>query len=143
GGIHMDYTTNINSLKKVEIEETLPVNGNPQQAIKKTINAYQGSYEEGIVELTLFCDYYKFWGQSNALVGLHFNPTVNYSEKIKKPVTNLYLGIIVPFIDKEKQASKVSVEIFYSMQDMFNDLNNKPKSSSFGLRAALPITSIK
>jgi len=142
-GIHLDYTTNFNSLKKVEIEEAVPVNGNPQQAIKKTINAYQGSYEEGIVELTLFCDYYKFWGQSNTLVGLHFNPTLNYSEKIKKPVTNFYLGIIIPFVEKEKQASKVNVEVFYSRQDIFSDLNNKTKSSSFGLRAALPITSIK
>jgi hypothetical protein len=142
-GIHVDYTTNFTSLKKVEIEEAVPVTGNPQQAIKKTINAYQGNYEEGIVELTLFCDYYKFWGQSNSLVGLHFNPTVSYTEKIKKPVSNFYLGVIVPFIEKEKQASKVSVEIFYTKQDIFNDLNSKTKSSSFGIRAALPITSIK
>lgn len=142
-GINLDYTTNFNSLKKVEIEEAVPVNGNPQQAIKKTINAYQGSYEEGIFEFTLFCDYYKFLGPSNALVGLHFNPTVNYSEKIKKPVTNFYLGIIIPFVEKEKQASKVNVEVFYSRQDIFNDLNNKIKSSSFGLRAALPISSKK
>ncbi len=142
-GIYLDYTTNFNSLKKVEIEEAVPVNGNPQQAVKKTINAYQGAYEEGIVELTLFCDYYKFWGPANTLVGLHLNPTLNYSGKIKKPVSNFYFGIIIPFVEKEKQASKVNLEVFYSKQDIFNDLNIKTKSSSFGLRAALPITSIK
>ncbi len=57
--------------------------------------------------------------------------------------TNFYLGIIIPFGDKEKQASKVNVEVFYSRQDVFDYLHKETKSSSFGLRATLPITSIK
>jgi hypothetical protein len=142
-GVHIDYTTNFNSLKKVEIEERIPVIGNPQQAIKKTINAYQGSYEEGLVEVTLFYDFYKYLGQPGSIVGFHINPTLNYTEKIKKPVTNFYIGVIIPFIEKEKQVSKVNVEVFYSLHDIFNDLNKETKSGSFGIRAALPITSIK
>lgn len=141
-GVYLDYTTNFNSLRKVEIEEETPVTGNPQQTIKKTINAYQGDYKEEIFEFTLFYDYYRFFGQYNSTFGLHFNPTFNYSEVIKKPLTNLFIGIIIPFGDKEKQTSRVNVEVFYNRQDIFNYLNKDVKTSSFGIRATLPITII-
>jgi hypothetical protein len=141
-GIFLDYTTNFTSLKKVEIEERTPVAGNPQQEIKKTINAYQGEYKEGIFEFTLFYDYYRFFGQYNSILGIHINPTFNYNAIIKKPLTNLFLGVIVPFGDKEKQTSKINLEVFYSGQDIFNYLNKEIKAKSLGIRATLPITII-
>lgn len=141
-GFFLDYTTNFSSLKKVEIEERIPVTGNPHQELKKTINAYQGNYKEGLFDFTLFYDYYRFFGQYNSLLGLHINPTVNYNEIIKKPLTNLFLGIIIPFRDKKKQTSKINLEVFYDRQDIFNYLNRQNKTSSFGIRATLPITTI-
>lgn len=141
-GFYLDNTTNFTSLKKVEIEERISVTGNPQQEIKKTINAYQGDYKEGIFEVTLFYDYYRFFGQYNSIIGIHINPTVNYNEITKKPLTNLFLGVIVPFGDKEKQTSKINVEVFFCKQDVFNYLNKETKTGSFGIRATLPITLI-
>ncbi|MBN1181711.1 MAG: hypothetical protein JXB49_05440 [Bacteroidales bacterium] len=141
-GIFLDYTTNFTSLKKVEIEERTPVTGNSQQEIKKTINAYQGDYKEGLIEVTLFCDYYRFFGQYNSIIGIHINPNLNYNETTKKPLANLFLGVIIPFEDKEKQTSKINVEVFYNRQDIFNYLNKETKTSSFGIRATLPITII-
>lgn len=141
-GVFFDYTTNFNSLKKVEIEETVPVVNNPQQEIKKTINAYQGEYKDGIFEFTLFYDYYRFFGQYNSLFGIHINPTFNYNEILKKPMTNLFLGVIIPFGDKEKQTSKINIEVFYNRQDIFNYLKKEIKTNSVGIRATLPITII-
>lgn len=141
-GIFLDYTTNLNSLKKIEIEERIPVTGNPQQEIKKTINAYQGDYKEELFEFTMFYDYYRFFGKYNSIFGLHVNPSLNYNEFTKKPLTNLFLGIIVPFGDKEKQSSKINVEVFYNRQDIFNYLHKEVNISSFGIRATLPITII-
>src|SRR5690606_29768689 len=108
-GFFMDYTTNFDLLKKVEIEERTPVSGNNQQDIIKTINAYQGDYEEGIFEFTAFYDYYRFLGQFNSILGIHINPSLNYSSVIKKPLTNILVGIVVPFGDKDKETSKINV----------------------------------
>ncbi len=113
---------------------------NPQQEIKKTINAYQGEYNEGIVEFSLFYDYYRFFGQYNSILGIHLNPIFNYSATIKKPLTNVLFGVIIPFGDKEKQTSKINVELFYNRQDIFNYLNKTIKTSIIGIRATLPIT---
>ncbi|CAD0006073.1 hypothetical protein [Flavobacterium salmonis] len=141
-GVSFDYTTNFNSLAKVEIEERTPVPGNSQQEIRKTINAYQGNYKEGLFAFSLFYDYYRFFGKYNSIFGIHINPAFNYNETVKKPLTNILLGVVVPFGDKEKQTSKINVEIFYSRDDVFNYQNKEIKTSIFGIRATLPITII-
>lgn len=141
-GLFIDYTTNFNSLSKVLIEDRRPITGNSLQEQIKSINAYTGNYEEGLVELTLYYDYYRFFGTYNSILGIHLNPSYSFSEITKKPLTNFYLGIIVPFGDSKKQTSKLNVEVFYNKQDIFNYLNRENNSGTFGLRATLPVNLI-
>lgn len=139
-GIYIDYTTNVNTLKKVEIEERTTVPGNPDQSIKKTINAYQGEYKEAFWDVTLYTDYYRFIGKYNSVITFHLNPSLNFSGLVNKPITNIWLGLIIPFVEKEKQASKLNLEIFYSKEDVFNYLRKQVGNSQLGIRATLPIT---
>lgn len=141
-GFFIDYTTNFNTLKKVEIEERTPVSGNSQQEIKRTINAYQGDYKEEIFEFSLFYDYYRFFGQYNSIIGLHLNPNISYYSTIKKPLTNVSVGVVVPLVEREKQLSKLNVELFYNRQDIFNYSNIDIDNSFIGIRATFPITII-
>lgn len=139
-GAFVDYTTNLSSLKKVEIVERIPVAGNAQQEVTRTINAYQGSYKERIYKGTVYLDYYRFLGKFNSSFGIHFNPSLNYDEVNKAPLWNFHVGLIVPALEKENQTSIVNIEVFYSRQDIFNYLNNKIQASAVGLRATLPIS---
>lgn len=141
-GLFIDYSTNFNSLSKVLIEDRRPITGNNLQEQVKSINAYTGNYEEGIIELTLYYDYYRFFGTYNSILGIHLNPSYSLSEISKKPITNFYLGIIVPFGDSKKQTSKLNVEVFYNKQDVFNYLKKENRSGTFGVRATLPVNLI-
>jgi len=141
-GLFLDYTTNFNSLSKVLIEERRPINGNNLQEQVKSINAYTGNYEEGIFEFTLYYDYYRFFGTYNSILGIHINPSYNFSLTTNKPLTNIYFGVIVPFGNSKKQSSKLNVEVFYNKQDIFNYLDKDNNNGSFGLRATLPVNLI-
>lgn len=66
-GLLIDYSTNFNSLSKVLIEDRRPITGNNLQEQVTSINAYTGNYEEGIIELTLYYDYYRFFGTYNSI----------------------------------------------------------------------------
>jgi hypothetical protein len=140
-GLFIDYTTTFDDLSKVVIENRRPITGDSQKEEVKTLNVYKGDYREGIIKLTIFYDYYCFFGKYNTTLGLHLNPSYTICKTNKRPITNLYAGLIIPFEDKEKQASKINVEIFLSVQDVFSYLD-KARSNVFGIRATLPVNLI-
>ncbi|PIA81082.1 hypothetical protein BFR04_15395 [Gaetbulibacter sp. 4G1] len=117
-GAKFDYTHNLNSLKQVEVVDTSIIDAENGRTKVVKQNAFSGEYEKDLSNLTAFFDYYNFIA-SKDILAIHMNPTMTFREN-HKPVANFQFGLLLPFKDKDKQTTRVNLEIFYQVKDIFN-----------------------
>lgn len=139
-GVTVDYTSNLSTLDKINIEESQAIAGTNDRRIIKDIIAYVGDYKETIYDFSVYLDYLTFQGIAGQSIGLRFNPSLNYNSLINKPISNLSVGIVFPFIEKAKQTSRANLELFYFRQDIADYLKRSTKESFVGVRATFPIS---
>lgn len=138
-GAKFDYTNNLSSLKQVEIRDTEIIDQESGRTKIKKQNAFSGEYEEDLNNLTAFIDYYNFIA-SNDIVAIHLNPIMLFRENFK-PVASFQFGVLLPFKDKAKQSTKVNLEVFYKVKDVFNTTNNDNallNRNTIGIQASFP-----
>lgn len=141
GGLRYALEDNFAVLDKVEVSES-SVSGTPPQTRTKTAkyNAYEGEYKKDINSLSFYGDFYWFLFEGNQ-AALHLYPEQKLIENLK-PATNLGLGILLAFKDKEKTENTVNAELYINFLDMSNNLeseNNFIERSSYGIRFTFPI----
>ena len=141
-GVILDYTSNFDELSQVTVEERSAFSTDPFRETVKQITTYSGDYSENQFRLTLFYDYYKFFKQLNSSVALHVNPTIYYGRH-KVLVSSLRIGALIPFANSKEKPSRINVEIFYHIKDMFNNLrgdNAINNRNQVGITATVPLT---
>ena len=143
-GLNYSYTHNLSSLKTRKVTDTNVISENPSRTTTKSTDVYIGEFEEGLNEITVFGDYYQFFGvgvNKKDVVAIHINPKVKYADG-QKPKSSLQLGVLIPFKKTGDEESIVNLELFYKFQDIFNtadENNNMFNRNIIGLQASFPI----
>jgi hypothetical protein len=126
-GVGLGISNNLGELDKTQITETeLVGSSTAQREVTNTYDVYsKGDYEERIKTLRVYGDAYYFLFKDN-IAAIHVFPEVQKRESYK-PVSNLGVGFLVSFKDKEDEKSNVNAELYYNFLDVF-----KVKESTFG-----------
>lgn len=136
-----DYQSNFEDLNSLEISEVTQYGLHVgDRTTTKKYTAYQGDLikREHVGRASVDFYYFLF---TNKTMGLHLNPTVRFKER-QDPLSNLNLGLIIPFKDPKKERSVLNAEVYYCLYDLFNSAKtnlNLAERNSIGLRFAFPI----
>lgn len=122
-GAEFSYTNNQSSLGQVEVIDTKYQNEEDARVVNKSQKAFLGDYLEDLSSLNLFVDYYSFFEKESNFLAYHINPAMVFREN-SKPVATVQFGLLIPFKKKEDNKSKVTVELFYKIKDIFNTTEN-------------------
>lgn len=141
-GASFKLGNNLASLDNNKIKDFYTVSTNPNRESFLEQSVFVGEFENNLKELKLFFDYYKFFKISDANnLAIHLKPAFLVIEK-NKPNTSLWSGIVLPFKKSDEQSSFLNLEIFYSLNDLFNTSASKDNllgRNMIGLSATLPI----
>ncbi len=140
-GASFSNASNLGTLSEVEVSDIRSISQDPNREAAARQSVFEGSYDEGIKSLIPFVDFYLFYGRKQT-VALHVNPTVVYQDN-QKPISSLKLGVLIPFINTEKQTSTVNLEVFYKLNDIFDTLDSEESlldRNTIGLQASFPIS---
>lgn len=141
-GLAITYGDNIHLLapKTIEDETLVASDAMITRTIKKQTNVYVGDFNEDIAGARLYTDIYYYLFNKN-FAAIHLYPSATFTQ-LQKPLFKTELGLVLSFKDKEKTASVVNAEVFYSL----NDIGNKFDSdlgvlgrNTIGLKISVPI----
>ncbi len=139
-GFSYSNTSNLSSLKSVEVVDTQFTSDDSQREVLQKQSAFLGEFKENIEQVMPFVDFYMFYGRTRT-IALHINPTL-LARDFQKPTTSVKLGLLVPFQKVDKQTSVVNLEIFYRLNDIFNTSESQETllgRNTIGLQATFPI----
>lgn len=138
-GLNFKVTDNLNQLDTYEVEDIKEIT-NGRKLKKKTLTHLFNEYKNNLIEYNIFFDYYRSLFHKN-LIAIHINPNLTFTSNNKR-ITSTTLGLLIP-IRKDEESSFVNIELFYDMNDIFNDLKKKESSffkrNSFGIRTTFPL----
>jgi len=140
-GVNYSNTSNLGSLKSVTVKDNRQIENSPLREVYSEQSAFEGDFKTDIEQLNTFIDFYMFYGQSKT-VALHLNPTF-LAKDFEKPISSLKIGLLVPFQKTEEQSTKVNLEIFYRLNDLFNNSESKEtllSRNTIGIQASFPIS---
>lgn len=141
-GLNYALGDNLNSLTSVTVKDFETISEEPSRESFTTQNVFTGDYKEDISQLLLYFDYYRYYGnKERSYFALHINPKILFQEE-SKPVSSLLFGILVPFKKVKDQSSIVNIEVFYKLNDIFNNLESEKSllnRNTIGLLASFPI----
>lgn len=143
-GSSFSIVDNLSGLEKVEINEHKNLAANPNDRfIFSKYNAYKGDYSKDLLSVSVSGNFY--WFLINNMQGaFHIYPEHNMVENAK-PVTNLGLGFLIAFKNKEKTEQIINIEPYVNLADIINNRNSQNNiwnRSSYGIRLTFPINFI-
>jgi len=139
-GAEFAYTNNQSSLSQADLIDTKYENEGDSRVVNKTQKVFLGDYLEDLSSLNMFVDYFSFFDKKSDFLAYHINPAILFREK-NKPVANVQFGLLIPFKKKEDNKTKVNVEIFYKIKDIFNTTDNSNallNRNVIGLQTSFP-----
>lgn len=139
GGVKFSLTNNIARLKKWDVVDSQIINDSTNRTLMREQNVLLGEYRKDIKGLTFYSDNYIFLNEKGTYA-IHVNPEHSILE-FQKPVTTIRLGILVPFKKLDEPKTKVNIELFYHMRDIFNnvlDEDSFQRRNQIGIQASFP-----
>jgi hypothetical protein len=140
GGFKLSLTNNISGLKKFKVTDTQNVDNVPNRVLISEEEALVGDYKKDIIGFSLYSDNYIFLDKKSSYA-IHFNPEYIIKE-FQKPITSIQIGLLIPFKKTDEQTSKVNLEFFYQINDLFNnvlDENSFQRRNQIGVQTAFPL----
>jgi hypothetical protein len=139
--LSFNLKNNISALDKIDVKESNILGTSLVQTREYATNyiAYNGIYRSNIKQISLDFDYYHFI--LNNKIGLHLFPNSKFTDKTK-PIYNVGVGLVAPFMDKEKEKSVVNVELYYNIVNVFNSKDSSYtilQRNDIGLRFSFPL----
>lgn len=137
-----NYTSNLSGLEKVEVIDTKVIDSVMNRTSVKRQNAFEGEFIKDIATINFIIDYYTYLSKEESSLALHLNPEVLLSD-FKKPVTSFQFGFLIPFKDKKEQKTRVNLEFFYKIKDVFkttNSTNSLLNRNQIGIQTTFPFS---
>jgi len=135
-GASIGQFSNFNDLSRVTLESRIPLSGDSTQVQVSSTTAYRGNFRTSLTRVRLFFDYYKFYGIGKQEIALHLNPTLTFQHD-DAIISSIMIGALIPFKSSDSDDSKVNLEIFYKVNDIFNSIET---SNAFNNRSVIGMT---
>lgn len=133
---------NLGALENLKVRDSESISSNPNRESFTDQSVFVGDFQDNINEITLFFDYYRFFGQSDqSNFALHINPSVLYKDG-SRPLTSFQTGLVIPFKKTDDQSTFLNIEVFYKLNDFFNTSDSENSllgRNTIGLAATFPI----
>ena len=141
-GLQYQNKSNFQELSTVEIVENESIGSNTTttRTSDDTFTAYEGDYKKHLDQLNINADFFYFINRFQN-VGIHIYENSKIMKTLK-PTHNIGLGLVFPFKDKEKDATVINAEIYYTLTNVFNTEGTTYgllERNDIGLRFTFPI----
>lgn len=137
---------NLTSLQNLTVRDFQEISTNPNRESFSDRSVFSGNFEDNLNEVNIFLDYYKFFKVfDKSSFALHLNPSFLAREN-NKPTTSFRTGLVLPFKNTSNTSSFLNLEVFYSINDVFNTSNSDESllgRNIIGLAATFPINFLK
>jgi hypothetical protein len=139
GGVKFSLTNNTSGLDKFKVIDSQEVESVTDRMLRTEQEALVGDYKKDVKSISLFSDNYIFLNKESSYA-IHINPEFLIKE-FQKPITSIQFGLLLPFKKSDEQTSKVNLEFFYQINDLFNnvlDESSFQRRNQIGIQTSFP-----